>query len=361
MKRVFLLLIIAGLFLACCCNGWCGPMAAPKSLSASIHEADFIVIAKLGIFMPDKSSNDAQVSQSQLVVNLLTSYPAGQYIFTPTASLKGNLFDKTRIRIHLPAISAYYYDSKFTIPAGTYVLLLLKEDEQSQMVPVDETVPLIPLGSSGAFASATKLVAPFRIEDEVISIILMTLNDPSARKVNMHLIRSQIDNQISARLIPFEDDPDEDFRDDVLFCLIRNQQVQAIPLLAQLSAFRFKETGGGASIGAFEYLKTKEAVPYLNPLLSSASPSIRQSAALALRRLGNKTSLPYLFDGLEQPDPQGVTLYEEYATLHRLISRLGPTKSLPTFLDERETTLAATRLWWSKHQREFIPETPSKT
>lgn len=359
MKRDSSLLIITGLFLACCCIGWCGPMVAPKPLSASIHEADFVVIAKLSTFTPDKSSDDAQVSQSQLVVDILASYPAGQYTFTSATFLKGNLPDKTRLRIHLPVVSAYYYDSKFTVPTGTCVLLLLKENEQSQLVPVDQTIPFVPLGSSGVFASAMKPVAPSRTENEVISVMLMTLDSPSTRKVNMHLLRSQVDNGISARITPYENDPDKDFRDDVLFCLIRNQQVQAIPLMAQLSASRFKETGGGASIGAFEYLKAKEAVPYLNPLLSSVSPSIRQSAALALRRLADKTSLPYLFNGLEQSDPQGVTLYEEYATLHRLLSRLGTTKSLPAFLDQREATLKATRSWWIKHQQEFMPKATS--
>ncbi len=364
LKQIFLVVTLVGMLLIFCTDAWSEPMPEPQLLSTSIQKADLVVLTRLEQFTPDKTdANNTLLSESQKVVSYLALHPAGSYDFHVMKVLKGNYSDPNDFRVPLPIISLYYYDYKFDLPAGCQVLLLLKR-ENNQLVPVDETIPLIPLGSGQVSTSIPKLNGSFDVEHLVVSIMTSTLEDPSLRKVNMHLLRSVEDSQLPAKLTPLEKDADENFRDDVLYCSIINQQVQAIPLMAQLAELRLKETGGAASVGAFEHLKTKAAVPYLNPLLLNVSPFTRQATAFALRGLADRTSLPYLFKALEQPDTQGITLYEEYATLHRLLSRLGTTKSLPAFLDQREATLTATRLWWTKHQQEFMPEAtsaPSKT
>lgn len=365
MKTVYALTIVVVAFFICCYDARSEPVPQPQLLSTSVQRAKVVILSRLNRFIPDKSYiGEPELSSVQQVIALSNSYPSGEYELSPLKVLKGDYSNLRKLDIYLPAIAAYYYGGKVDLPVNSEVLLILDENSEHQLVPVDKTLPLIPLGLVGSPSSLVKANNPPDVENEVVSMIASTFKEPLLRKVNIHLVRSVVNYQLPPKLTPFEEDIDEDLRDDVLYCLVINQQVKAIPLLAQLSETRLKQTGGAASVGAFQQLKTKEAVPYLNPLLLNVAPSTRQSTAFALRKLADRTSLPYLFKALELPDPQGITLYEEYATLHRLLSRLGTTKSLPVFLDQREAILKATLLWWTKHQQEFMPEAasaPSKT
>jgi hypothetical protein len=361
LKQTLLATMLIGMFLFFCPDAWSGPMPEPKLITTSLQRADFVVLARLKSFVPDKTDiNNAPLSESDKTVSDLALQAKGKYDFYTEKILKGKYLSSNDLHLHLPIISIYYYNYKFDLPMGSQVLLLLNKTQDNQLVPVDATLPLIPLGSNLVSSLPSKSLASSTVEDLVVSLMLSTLEDPLLRKVNMHLLRSVVNYQMPTKLRSLENDANEDFRDDVLYCLIINQQVQAIPLMAQLSRLRLKETGGAASVGAFEHLKTKEAVPYLNPLLIDISPFTRQTTAFALRKLADKTSIPYLFKALDQPDLQGITLYEVYATLHKVLPRLGTTKTVPAFMEHEDAVLAATRSWWSKHQKEFISETTSE-
>ncbi len=354
MKHIQIFLIIVGLLVISCCSAWSDAVPQPQLLSSSIQEATVIVFGKLEDFVPrEASTNTFPKSETLKAIALSASYSSGTYTLTSVQVVKGNVQNKKALQVVLPSILSFYYGSKVNLDKGSNVLLLFNRGTNGQLVPVDATIPIIPLGFAKFPASVLASHSLQEANSLVIKLVVSTLDESAVRKVNMYLLRSVVSDYLPAKLIPLENDPDTDFRDDVLHCLIINQQVQAIPLMAKLSELRLKETGGAASVGAFENLKTREAVPYLNPLLLNVSPFTRQATAFALRRLADRTSLPFLFKALEQPDPEGITLYEEYATLHRLLSRLGTTKSLPEFLDQKEATLHATQLWWSKHQQEF--------
>lgn len=351
-------------FYTCSVASWADQFPQPQPLSISIQKSQIIVLATLVNFKPDEDNvSTLGDSLPQSGMGSTGLHPPGLYNFDSIKVLKGNLSNESRLQLHLPAITGFYYGSNIPLPLGSKVLLLLNKTN-NRLAPIDETTPVVPLG-----LGAIPLLPPERtseLRESVVRLMLSTLDDPSIRKVNMHLLRTIESNQLPLKLTPLENDPDLSFRDDVLYCLIVNQEVKAIPLMAQLSEVRLKENGGAASVGSFEYLKTKKAVPYLNPLLLNVSPFTRQSAAFALRRLADATSINYLFEALNMslPDPQGITVYEEYATLHRLVPRLGTMKPFPYFLDHKETILKATHIWWSKHEQEFSIEavpTPQKS
>ena len=329
-------------------------VTASHPLSEAIGQAQIIVVARVITYTPDAEAVRAQAEQRRNrgsgprildadgLVNAVSLQSAGQYKVQIIQSVKGEEKVGDILQLNLPQISAHYYNyAHFQVLPGNRVLLLLQQTGQS-LSPVDPTLPLLKL--SGTARPSQGDASAVSVSHTVVSLLLASLHDTELRKSHAYLLRDVADPLIPPALIPYQEDPDLNTRDSVLFCLATNQVVTAIPRIAQLERSLHQENSGSEAVAALQAYTKPEAASYLNPLLLEQPSQVRLNASFALRVVADQKSVPYLFLALKDPD--ATTAYSAYLTLHRLLPTLGFPRSSPEFEKNRDQALQPLYEWW---------------
>ena len=220
-------------------------------------------------------------------------------------------------------------------------MLLKKAD--GEFLPVDTTLPLIPL-SNNIFAKQ----GAQDVQREIVRLMLASSVDPNIRRVNVYLLRDTVDSQITTALVSYLNDPDLRTRDAVLYCLATNQQVAAIPRIAELATILDRQGQGAESTKTLENFTTPEAVPYLKPLIITPNYLVRQESIRSLYNIADKSCIPYLILALRDPDPDQIIPVAADIALHRLIPVLGPapTQSHDDYIKHRQESTKLIYDWW---------------
>jgi hypothetical protein len=129
-------------------------------------------------------------------------------------------------------------------------------------------------------------------------------------------------------------------------CMAVNQDVSAIPIIASFE----KQTGKASCASAISEYRTAGAVPMLNQVLDNGPPFARLNAAPALRRVANKSSVPFLLAAMSKDDPQHMVSLKAYATLHDLIgAAAGDLASREYFLQHRDVEIQQVQSLLASH------------
>jgi len=102
-----------------------------------------------------------------------------------------------------------------------------------------------------------------------------------------------------------------------------------------------------ASVLALGHYQTREAVPYLNPLLFSSSYYVRINTMNALNHLADSSSIPYLLLAVRDPDYQHFIPESAYDLLHNMIPSLGPPQGRGYFFLNRSEETGKLYGWWN--------------
>ena len=146
-------------------------------------------------------------------------------------------------------------------------------------------------------------------------------------------------------------DPDLYVRCSALSCLATNQVVEAIPIMADML-----RRGEQVSLhDSFEAYKTKDAIPFLNPLIvDPASEYLRYwtITAMSANKLADKSSIPFLMEALKVegvPEHRGNISNSAYRLLHLVIPELGPPKRSIDFKANRAAEIKILEDWWAEN------------
>lgn len=177
---------------------------------------------------------------------------------------------------------------------------------------------------------------------------MQSCQDTTLRQGETYLLRNAVSPSVVSGLLPYVDDTNLATRDDVLTCMVTNQQVAVIPRIAKLDATLEAQGSNAASVTTLSDFQTKDAVPYLNPLLFSFAYCLRLNTMLALNNLADKTSIPYLMLALRDPDPQKVIPESADGLLHQFNPLLGPAPDLSDsyFEEHRAMEMQNINAWW---------------
>lgn len=348
MKNIYsIILTIAfafGLSLSSITNALASLRPVSPSLTDTVIQSDVIVEVELLTFRPSVNAPDINTNQDEAFlsqVHLLIK-PSGIYQFRVLKELKGQVGNT--IKVSLPYISAQNYNlAKIKVEIGTRMLLFLKK-ENSNLIPVNSNIPLVAIDRNAEIPSGIS------VEQQVVYLLLASMNQPELRKSNAYLLRQTVDKQITAVLYKYIDDPDLETKDAIYYCLATNQQVSIIPYIARLSHDLNINTKGkeADSVEALSTFTTAEAVPSLNPLLFEPDLRVRTKSAYSLYNIANKTSIPYLILALRDPDPDQDIPAGATVLLHRLIPALGKLslKSHEDYTNHREYETDYIYQWW---------------
>ncbi len=321
------------------------PETAP--LPKTIAKADIIVVAELESFTIDSNykapPTDKSLEGMQAIVAMTSLNPPGQGMFHVLRTIKGQCGDYLKVK--LPQVLSVYY-SHVNLPVKEKMEVILMLDADGGLLqPVDSTIPFIMLARPGQSLDTTTTSSVS--DTEVYDLMFKSTVDPLLRSANIFLLRSIKHPYIKEHLLSYTNDPELNVRDDALYGLAVNQQLTAIPQIAQLEQEVMQKTGKGiAAVGALENYRSPDAVPYLNPLLFATSQYARLNAMAALQNLGGRSSLPYLMLTLFDPEEQNVVGYSAYRTLHRLVPALGRPRDPGYFEVQREAETARVLRWW---------------
>ena len=328
-------------------GAWAFFMPQSIPLQTAVSAADAVVVARIRAFSPDPAFKRPSAPvllgmDGAIAVSLVQ--PPGLYTFEVIRPIKPG--PSPVLTLKLPyLLSTYYRGANLKIGEGDLVLLLLKSTAQGWH-PLDPTVPLIPLERS--LATEVRQGTANSAISQVVGLMLESLSNAVFRRANLYILRFQQDPRIAEKVHPFVHDPDLTTRDMALFCLIVNQQIQFIPDVVRLERQLMpdEETVGSsaASLQALDELKTATAIPFLNPMLFEPSKYSRVNSILALVRLADRSSVPYLVLALRDPDRSVAAL--AYGLLHRLIRTVGPAKDRSYFHVQRGAETRILYAWW---------------
>jgi len=330
MKQTTLRSILVLIYLISCTTSYAELLVGSHPLSVSVSQSDCIVEAELLNYTANGTLVPGDIQ------------PAGNYDFKVISVLKGAA--NPIIHVALPQLLLHYYDFSAlpTKPGGKFLLLMRKND--GAFSPVDRTLPLIPLANNILAKSDAQ-----DVQQKVIYLMLASSVDASIRKVDVYLLRDVVDPQITLTLVAYLNDSDLGTRDAVLYCLATNQQVAAIPRIAELEATLDRQGQGAESVEALGNFATSEAIPYLRPLIFTSEYLVRQEVAGALYKIGDTSCIPYFMLALRDPDPEQVIPAEADLTLHRLIPKLGPAplQSHDDYVKHRQENTKLIYDWWA--------------
>ncbi len=299
-------------------------VSPPMPLSEVINHSQTVVVAQVISFtadneaVPDTAPPENQSSGNIVVDTDDNSVPSGQYSLHELKVFKGQS-DKT-LHLHLPALSRLAYGfANLKIKTGDYVILFLVKSPDGQLLPSEPGIPLVQL--NGISASAIEAVAG-DVTTNVLELMLRSLNDPAIRRSNTALLRDVNSPLIVQGLSPFINDPNDSVKDNVLYCMAVNQVVSVIPLISRLQTRLAKQGSGTYCVTALQDYTNPKAAPFLNPLLLEDDEYIRINSVLALQKIADTSSIPYLVLSLHDPDPQNLVPYTAYLTLHKIIPKL---------------------------------------
>jgi len=349
-------------------------LSMSQPLIQTIAHSDAVLVAKLVDYTPDPTDQlpaATKTATGQLVyagedafiiVNRLK--PRGQYTFELLEILKGQS-EKT-LQAQMPSLLAYYYgDARLKVELGDKVLLLLKRAVQNQWVPTDDTLPLIPLSADlpiTDFQVSVQNESTAVVESRVLSLMLSGLVNPTLRQANVYLVRNTVNPQVVVGLAPYLNDDSADIQDSVLYGLATNQQVTVIPRIAALDKkmedYKSPMSRSAQSLETLQHFNTREALPYLNPLLFDTSRNIRINVILGLRTLADRTSIPYLLLALRDSDPQKFFAPEAARILHKLVPGSRKDQRDAAFWAHRNEDIQLVSTWWQDELSGKHPHSP---
>jgi len=317
-------------------------------LAKTVTGAKLIVVARLVKIVSKPSHHGTSKPASKEA-----TIDAGRYSVDVVFTLKGHF--EHRLNISIAETSFFgYNDVPFSVIPGKLLLLFLVPSvhpsvDEGQWAAEDANVPLTPLRSN--FDAVTAGSVNTTVLTRIVGILLDTMSDSLLRKANTLLLENMIDPRLPRALIPYLNDANRNTRVSICTALATNQVVEAIPSIVRLEKEMMSGASGRNCIFALQFYKTRAALPLLNPLLFDASEYTRRNAVGALRDIGDKSSIPYLMLALR--DPQDDIAYNAYATLNRLLPRLGNLKTTIEFDAHRILLCAPYYAWW---RRELLGE-----
>ncbi len=343
-----------------------------KLLTQSIATADIVAVAKI-IASPDKALRDFSrfknlppgvhifPGEESFAYNNLKA--AGTYTFEVTHTEKGQLLGK--IEVQLPIVlPSYLGDSSPKFNSGENVLLLLRSNN-GVLTPVDATLPLIPLSQT-----LPTFTSNISVQQRVIKLMLASFDDLNARQANSYLLREVVEPSLVTALAPYINDANPRIRDNVVYNMIVNQQVSAIPLVAQRVHEALLDRSSADSARALRTLTVPQAIPFLNLLLIDSSRYLRfntvdaigqfETSAESNRRSFDRSSIPFLLLSMRDPETMSFVAQTSYALLYDFSPELGQAQG--NFYFEKNRAVETQKLlnWWrdelsSKHPRELMP------
>jgi len=317
----------------------------PETLAKIVDSVEVAFVAEIEDFTKDTPQTPVLGANTlQLLPTTYALQPRGTYTFRVIHNLKGN--SKKTLLVELPELQARSYDyASLAIKKNNIVLVLLKHSPQGDLIAANPSLPLIPL--AGHVAEITPKDSD--LLKTILPYLLASLNLPELRQTLTYLLRPLKVLQVTTTLSNYVDDPNIEVQDNVLYNLIINQQVDAIPKLVPLAARLSKVGGSPASLTALRAIRKRGAAHYLHALLFERSYSIRLSAIFALDNVATKESIPYLILALRDPDPQHVIPASAYGILHRLASSLGTSAGYEYFIAHQDEEVEVLYEWWKRY------------
>jgi HEAT repeat protein len=197
-------------------------------------------------------------------------------------------------------------------------------------------------------------------------MLIAGIEDRRLRCATLCALSGTQNRLVADAAIKFVDDSDNVARLHALCCLAINQDVRAIPHIAELQA-KINGNNGGA-IRALDFLvfyDVPEAVPYLNRLLTDErSANTRLSATLALRarHLADRSSIPFLIQALSDPDSRGIIQDAADQMLHEIVPILGGYRGREYLLTHRSEEILMFEHWWAEEQNgKHLIQSPAAT
>jgi len=336
-------------------------MAASMPLTQIVRQSNVIILGRI-ISCPQDMAKDVQKTtdtSSLSIDNIIdaqeTIKPAGTYNFAVLSTIKGEPYSS--LTLVLPALSKVYYNfAGMNISKGDQVLIFLTTDAQGELTPADPTLPLIKL--SGATEEPLRITSDTDPLLMVTSFMVRSLSDPGCRQANTYLLRDIVQPRVIPEMAALINDPNIHVQNNVLYYLVANQVVNAIPQM-----IRLRRTGhlSGQELDcelSLQKLTAESSVPYLNKLLMQPDEALRINAMLALPRIADESSIPYLILALRDPEPQGIVSHGAYFSLARLIatstsprqsrnSLIKRNISSSDFIEHRERLTLPLHNWWN--------------
>ena len=322
-------------------------MPGTVPLPQAISSAEVIVVANIVVETPDvPSATDHNLTPGQIS-------PPSQYVLHSLKCIKGKCPDN--LKIHLPELEALNYGGGyFKVNKGDNVLLILNRSSDGSFAPVDTATPLIRLANEQLFS--VDKVTTVSVQSETVNTILDSLSDASLRTANIAVLKDVVDPNVILKIFPYLDSSDPDLCSAVAYCMATNQQVAAIPRIAQLCLAAEKQEPDSGSLIALclSKYRTENAVFYLNPLVISPNYRLRSVAVSTLYKISDRTSIPYLILALRDPDPSQNIPGAADVALHHIIPALGPVllSSREAFIKHRDEEIERVNEWWSDELNE---------
>ena len=334
--------------------------ALPTSLpmSASIRSADLAAVVRLthfhrtlnpGWWFPGLSMQHGDVAGFSWITL------GGDYDFDTVQVIKGTIGASFTVSLP-PLFLRCYPEPGVKVSEGSRVMLLLKKDPTGTLVPVDLTLPLVPLGASEPPSRRGESVDDASIQAEIMTLIVASLGDPAVRAGNTFLLRNIRESRLPAALEPYVNDPDPHVRWNVLECFLQNNRVDAIPRAMTME--RAATPGEGGDVADYFWtLSDRDAAPYLNPYVWDTSIQVRDLAVQGLGGCATRSSIPFLMLALRD---QAVCYRAFYAAM-KAIGTLGSPDETRYWSLHKEEERQLLWDWWTdemngKHQP--VPPVP---
>ena len=259
-------------------------------LLKTVSHSQLIVVGRIVAITPDPTRH---VSKTNTLPWLVGLNPPGDYVFQVLSALRGK--SKSVLHIFLPQIDASAYgNAKPRIDKGTLAILFLTPERDSKGTHWNAADPMRPLLILGNGVQSQLNDDKKDVVTRIVNLALASMSDPVLRCANAYALRDVVHTRIPAALLPYMDDTNKDTQANILACLATNQQVQAIPRIAQLEGKVYREHGGVDTGNGLRAYKTPDAIPFLNPLLFEVCIYTRLAAADALRDIADKLLFPIL-------------------------------------------------------------------
>jgi HEAT repeat protein len=334
--------------------------ALPTSmpLSATIRSADLAAVVRItrfrqtlnpGWWFPGLSAQQGQVAG----VFWITF--GGEYDFDSLRVVKGAIGGAFTVSLP-PLFLRCYPEPGVKVSEGSRVLLLLKKNPAGTFVPVDLTLPLIPLGAGELPSRRGDSVDDASIQSEIMTLIVASLGDVAVRAGSTFLLRNFRDSRLPVALEPYVNDPDPHVRWNVLECFLQNNRVDAIPRAMTME--RAATPGEGGDVADYFWtLSDRDAAPYLNPYVWDTSIQVRDLAVQGLGGCATRSSIPFLMLALRD---QAVCYRAFYAAM-KAIGTLGSPDETRYWSLHKEEERQLLWDWWTdemngKHQP--VPPVP---
>ncbi len=214
---------------------------------------------------------------------------AGSYDIVRSLTLKGDV-EQDKVKFSAPPLSQLAYKSvSFRANPSDTVIIFLRRNKDDQLSVADDLLYFIPIDREVAGEELSGSTS-----EKIRTLMMKSLAKGSFVQPLIYLLQDMRGNEmisISAKLV---NNKDAQIRDYALNNLAINQQVGAIPLIAEEGRAYAKDNRvpANAVFNLWQY-KVPEAADSLQPLLFEPAYFFRDLALEPLSSTGNKDGIPY--------------------------------------------------------------------